>query len=138
MGPEPPVLSEREVRDWFCREIPLCDFQGKRVLVIVPDATRTAPLPLLFDALWSKLTGVAERVQVLIALGTHPPLNEAQVARLLGLEGQSPSRYANLEVFNHDWNCDAALCRLGNLSASETREISQGRLSLDVPVRINS
>jgi lactate racemase len=138
MGPEPPLLSEREVRDWFSREIPLCDFQGKRVLVIVPDATRTAPLPLLFDALWSKLAGVAERVQVLIALGTHPPLDEAQIARLLGLEGQSPGRYASLEVFNHDWNCDAALCRLGSLSASETREISQGRLSLDVPVRINS
>jgi nickel-dependent lactate racemase len=138
MGPEPPLLSEREVRDWFSREIPLCDFQGKRVLVIVPDATRTAPLPLLFDALWSRLTGVAERFQVLIALGTHPPLNEAQIARLLGLEGQSQGRYANLEVFNHDWNCDAALCTLGSLSASDTREISQGRLSLDVPVRINS
>src|SRR5580704_2500982 len=117
MGPEPSLLSEGEVRLWFSREIPPADFRGKRVLVIVPDATRTAPLPLLFDALWSKLTGVAERVQVLIALGTHPPLNEAQIARLLGLEGQSPGRCANLEVFNHDWNCDAALCRLGSLSA---------------------
>jgi nickel-dependent lactate racemase len=138
MRPEPPLLSEQEVRDWFSREIPLCDFQGKRVLVIVPDATRTAPLPQLFDALWSQLAGVAERIQVLIALGTHPPLNQTQIARLLGLEGSSHDRYANLEVFNHDWNCDSALCTLGSLSASETREISQGRLSLDVPVRINS
>jgi lactate racemase len=135
---EPPVLSEPEVRDWFAREIPAADFRGKRVLVIVPDATRTAPLPLLFDALWSQLAGVAERIQVLIALGTHPPLDQAQITRLLGLDGQSPSRHANLEVFNHDWNCDEALCTLGSLSASETREISQGRLSLDVPVRINS
>ncbi|HET6327639.1 MAG TPA: lactate racemase domain-containing protein [Planctomycetaceae bacterium] len=138
MGAEPPILSESEVRDWFSREIPLSDFHGKRVLLIVPDATRTAPLPLLFDALCSRLADVAQRVQILIALGTHPPLTQEQITRLLGLNGQSSSRYPNLEVFNHDWNCDEALATLGSLSASETREISQGLLSLDVPVRINS
>jgi nickel-dependent lactate racemase len=138
MGPEPSLLSEAEVRLWFSREIPLADFRGKRVLVIVPDATRTAPLPLLFDALWSRLAGVAARVQVLIALGTHPPMSEAQIARLLGLDERSPQRHGPLEIFNHDWNCDAALCTLGQLSATDTAEISEGRLALDVPVRINA
>lgn len=138
MGAEPPILSESEVRDWFSREIPLADFQGKRVLLIVPDATRTAPLPLLFNALCSHLAGVAQRVHVLIALGTHPPLTREQIARLLGLNDQSSSPYPHLEVFNHDWNCDEALTTLGRLSATDTREISQGLLSLDVPVRINS
>jgi lactate racemase len=138
MGPEPSLLSEAEVRLWFSREIPLADFRGKRVLVIVPDATRTAPLPLLFDALWSRLAGVAARVQVLIALGTHPSMSDVQIARLLGLDERSPQRYGPLEIFNHDWNCDAALCTLGRLSAAETAEISQGRLALDVPVRINA
>ncbi len=138
MGAEPPLLSEAEVRLWFSREIAPDDFRGKRVLVIVPDATRTAPLPLLFDALWSRLAGVAARVQVLIALGTHPPMSESQIARLLGLDERSLRRHGPLEIFNHDWNCDAALCTLGRLSTAETREISEGRLSLDVPVRINS
>ncbi len=50
MGPEPSLLSEAEARLWFSREVPVADFRRKRVLVIVPDATRTAPLPLLFDA----------------------------------------------------------------------------------------
>jgi lactate racemase len=138
MRPELPVLSEEEVRNWFSREIPLADFRGKRVLVLVPDATRTAPLPLLLSALSSTLGNVAQRIQVLIALGTHPPLGEAQIARLLGLDRESPDRFPSLEVFNHAWDCDEALCTLGCLSTSETAEVSEGRLSLDVPVRINS
>jgi nickel-dependent lactate racemase len=137
MRPEPSVLSDDEVREWFSRELPLADFRGKRVLVLVPDATRTAPLPLLFEALWTRLADVAARIQVLIALGTHPPMGEAQIARLLGLDERSKSRFGKLEIFNHDWNNDQALCTLGRLSAAETREISEGRLSLDVPVRIN-
>src|SRR5580700_7681103 len=98
---DPPLLGDAEVRDWFSRQIPLADFRGKRVLVIVPDATRTAPLPLLFDALWARLSGVAAQIRVLIALGTHPPLDETQVARLLGLGERWRIRYPNLEVFNH-------------------------------------
>jgi nickel-dependent lactate racemase len=83
---DPALLSDAEVREWFSRQIPLADFRGKRVLVLVPDATRTAPLPLLFDALCSRLAGIAARLQVLIALGTHPPMDEAQIVQLLGLD----------------------------------------------------
>jgi nickel-dependent lactate racemase len=108
------------------------------VLVLVPDATRTAPLPLLFDVLGSALSSVAKQVDVLIALGTHPSLDQVQIDRLLGLDDRAGKRSPNLRVFNHEWNCDQALCTLGHLSAEETREISQGRLSLDVPVRINA
>jgi nickel-dependent lactate racemase len=138
MGPEPALLSQTAVREWFSREIPVADFRGKRVLVLVPDATRTAPLPLLFDALCSRLADVAARVQVLIALGTHPAMEPSQIARLLGLDEDWRRRHGNIEVFNHAWDRDDALCTLGRLSAAETREISEGRLALDVPVRINS
>ena len=44
-----PVLTDAQVREWFAN-LPTQDFAGKRVLLIIPDATRTAPLPLLFDA----------------------------------------------------------------------------------------
>jgi lactate racemase len=138
MHPGPSQLSEAEVRAWFSRQIPWDDFGGKRVLVLVPDATRTAPLPLLFDALGSGLSSVARQVDVLIALGTHPPLDQGQISRLLGLDERTREQYPNLRVFNHEWNSDQALCTLGHLSAADTREISQGRLSLEVPVRINA
>jgi nickel-dependent lactate racemase len=132
------VLTEEAVRDWFERELPVVDFRGKRVLVLVPDATRTAPLPLLLDALWSRLSGVVRALDVLIALGTHPPMSAAHIAAMLGTESKPPGRYSSLKVFNHDWQCDASLVQLGTLTAAQTRDISEGRLSLDVPVRINA
>jgi lactate racemase len=138
MSAETPVLSETAVREWFQRHLPPEDFRGKRVLVLVPDATRTAPLPLLFDAVWSRLGDVVRSLDVLIALGTHPPLSEAQIGRLLGIEGERRTRFSRVRVFNHEWDRDEALVPLGTLTAAETRELSQGLLSLDVPVRINA
>src|SRR5580698_3354072 len=135
MSSDVPILLESSVRDWFRSHVPAEDFRGKRVLVLVPDATRTAPLPLLFDALWSQLSGAAARMDVLIALGTHPPMTEAQIGSLLGIEGERRARLAPLQVFNHEWNRDEALTTLGTLTAAETRSLSQGMLSLDVPVR---
>jgi lactate racemase len=132
------VLSETAVRDWFERHLPLDDFRGKRVLVLVPDLTRTAPLPLLLDALWDRLSAVVRGLDVLVALGTHPPLSEAQIGRLLGIEGERRAKFSRVQVFNHDWNNDAALVTLGTLTSAETRELSQGLLSLEVPVRINA
>jgi lactate racemase len=138
MAADMSVLSESAVRDWFERQVPLEDFRGKRVLVLVPDTTRTAPLPLLLDALWDRLSAVVRGLDVLVALGTHPPLSEAQIGRLLGIEGERRAKFSRVQVFNHDWNNDAALVTLGALSSAETRELSQGLLSLEVPVRINA
>jgi nickel-dependent lactate racemase len=138
MVAETSVLSESAVRDWFERQVPLDDFRGKQVLVLVPYLTRTAPLPLLLDALWDRLSAVVRRLDVLVALGTHPPLSEAQIGRLLGIEGERRAKFSRVRVFNHDWNNDAALVTLGTLSSAETRELSRGLLSLEVPVRINA
>src|ERR1700722_14269951 len=100
------VLSETAVRDWFERQVPLDDFRRKRVLVLVPDLTRTAPLPLLVDALWDRLSAVVRGLDMLVALGTHPPLSEAQIGRLLGIEGERRAKFSRVQVFNHDWNND--------------------------------
>ena len=37
-----PTLSSREVREWIGAHLPREEFRDKRVLLIVPDATRTA------------------------------------------------------------------------------------------------
>jgi lactate racemase len=138
MPSEVPILSEAAVRDWFAKEVPAEEFRGKRVLVLVPDATRTAPLPLLFGALWDRLAGAVAGLDALIALGTHPPMSQPQIDRLLGIDGDPRGRFSSLRVFNHEWNRDEALTTLGTLTAAETRELSQGMLSLEVPVRINA
>ena len=79
------ILTDAEVREWFAREVPTAEFNGQRVLVIIPDATRTAPLPLLFSALHDRIGATAKQVDVLVALGTHPPMPELAIAKMLGM-----------------------------------------------------
>jgi nickel-dependent lactate racemase len=134
-----PTLSPTAVREWIARQVPLADFRGRRVLLIIPDATRTAPLPLLFDALFQHLRGAVIQLDVLVALGTHPPMSETQICKLLGIrEEERDLLFGAVQLFNHEWDEPRSLLHLGTLSAAETREISGGLMSEEVPVTINA
>lgn len=134
-----PTLSPEQVRLWIESHVPAEEFRDQRVLLIVPDATRTAPLPLLFDAVHARLRPVVAQLDVMIALGTHPPMSEAQICKLLGIEESERQRlFFQTQFFNHEWDRPERLTTLGTLSQQETAEISGGLLALDVPVQINS
>src|SRR5262245_12996137 len=68
-------LSATDVGEIVGRACEGSDYREKRVLLIVPDGTRTAPVGMLFKALHSQLGGVTEAFDVLIALGTHQPMS---------------------------------------------------------------
>ncbi|HET6423169.1 MAG TPA: lactate racemase domain-containing protein [Planctomycetaceae bacterium] len=132
-------MTDDEVRQWFADSVNAADFQGKRVLVIVPDATRTAPLPLLFDALHKRLRPVVAQLDVMIALGTHPPMSEAQICKLLGIAEKERQRlFYQTQFYNHEWDRPERLMSLGTLTKAETEAISGGLLSMEVDVAINS
>ncbi len=134
-----PILSENDVREWIVRNVPQEDFHDKKVLLIIPDATRTAPLPLLFDALFHHVKPAVAQLDVLVALGTHPPMSDAQIGKLLGISEKERHRlFFQVRFFNHEWDRPERLTTLGTLTKQQTSEISGGRLSLDVPVQINS
>ena len=134
----PPLLTDAEVRAWLESHVPVEDFRGRRLLLVVPDATRTAPLPLLFDALFNRLRPVVDTLDVMIALGTHPPMSEAAMMTLLGIAPDERDKlFAQTRLLNHAWDDEDGLVRLGTLSKKEVTEITDGRLSLEVPVRIN-
>lgn len=67
-------MNADQMRAWLHQNVPVSDFRDKRVLLIVPDNTRTAPLPVLFPAMRSMLRPVTKSLDVLVALGTHPPM----------------------------------------------------------------
>ena len=46
-----PTMDRDAILQWIHKNVPVADFEGKKVLLIVPDSTRTAPLPILFPAL---------------------------------------------------------------------------------------
>ena len=139
MSSDMPILSDDAVREWIRAHVPRADFERQRVLLILPDHTRTAPLPLLFDALFHHLRPVVDTLDVMFALGTHPPLSEAHMCRLLGIQEKERHRlFYQTELLNHAWDNPAQLLTIGRLTADETRAISGGLLSEEVPVQINA
>ena len=139
MPPAAPILEDDDVRAWIQAQIPREDFSRQRVLLIVPDHTRTAPLPLLFDSLFRHLRPVVDTLDVMFALGTHPPLSESHMCELLGIQEKERARlFYQTQLLNHEWDNPDALLTIGSLTAAETAEISGGLLSEEVPVRINA
>ena len=59
-------------------------FTGQRVLVLIPDHTRSLPLPALFRMVVEILHDVRQ-LDFMVALGTHPPLAEESLCRLVGI-----------------------------------------------------
>ncbi len=128
-------LSPSALIDQVTACIDVAEFHQKRVLIIVPDSTRTAPMDILFPVLRRLIVPVAASVDVLVALGTHPPMAEASLRRMLGIAPDDPCD--DVELHNHTWNQPDALTTIGTLSEAETRELSEGHLAMEVPVEIN-
>ena len=113
-------------------------YRGKRVLVIVPDNTRSAPVGLLFKVLHRQVAHVTKTFDVLIALGTHQPMSETAIRRRLEItETERKEHYSGVRFFNHRWNDSDALKNIGTIAADEISELSGGLFSMDVPVEVN-
>jgi nickel-dependent lactate racemase len=114
------------------------DLDGRRVLVIVPDLTRKAPVGLIFRLIHEHLRSRVNALDVLIALGTHPPLTADQIAERVGVDpGKLNSRYPGIRFFNHDFQRREALISLGRFTAGEVEELTGGLLKQEVEVTVN-
>jgi nickel-dependent lactate racemase len=111
---------------------------NKRILVIIPDATRTAPIPLLFRLLHEQLGRRAARLDYLIALGTHPPLSPEAVNKLVGVTAADREQwYPNVRIYNHTWDHPESLQAIGVISHTEASDLTGGLLAAEVPVMLN-
>jgi nickel-dependent lactate racemase len=114
------------------------DYRGKRVLVIVPDGTRTAPVGLVFRSLHRQIGGVAKAFDVIVALGTHQPMSEAAISRRLDIsEDERRQAFGHVRFFNHAWNVPSALKEVGVLTREEVSELTDGLFAMEVPVEVN-
>lgn len=131
-------LGPAEIADVLAKACPAADYSGKKLLLIVPDGTRTAPIGPVFQALFQQVGAQAKALDVLVALGTHQPMSESAIcARLEISEAQRQSTYRRVGFFNHAWNDPGALRNIGTITAEEIRDLSGGRFEMDVPVQIN-
>jgi nickel-dependent lactate racemase len=108
-GVDTGFLTPDEVRAIAREGLAQLPLDGQRVLVLIPDGTRTMPMPLLFDILEAELSRRVAALDFLVALGTHAPMSD------------DPASFATL----------------GTIPAREIEQLTQGRLSRDVSVVLN-
>ena len=82
------LLDPAEIQSIVAKALTRENYAGQRVLVIIPDSTRTMPMGLFFRVLCDELLEKAARLDFLVALGTHPLLSEELVARHLGISSE--------------------------------------------------
>lgn len=100
------------------------DLDGRSVCVVVPDGTRSCPLPLLLSAVRDALHDRVSRLTVLIALGTHAPMSRTELI-------------PGLHAVNHEWWEPSTFASVGAIGAGRVAELSGGLLRQEVDVRLN-
>ena len=130
------AMTETEIRDLLTGALAGESLSGRRVLVVIPDSTRTAPIALMATILDEALAETVEALDYLVALGTHPPMDDAALGRLLGREVVN-GRAGRSRVFNHRWEDPETFVTVGTITAAEVGAATGGRLEMEVPVRLN-
>lgn len=134
----PGKLSGAEVVEIVSQALPAANYSGRKVLLVVPDHTRTAPVGLLFKTIFDQIGETVQALDVIVALGTHPAMSEAAICERLEISVEEHrGRYSKVRFFNHEWDNPAALQEIGSLSAAEVSELTGGLFAMDVPVEIN-
>jgi nickel-dependent lactate racemase len=112
-------------------------FVGGKVLVLIPDHTRSIPLPFLFRILVETLR-TTKKLDFMVALGTHPPLSEESIHRRVGISVQERiTTFRHVGLLNHEWNTPSALTSLGRLDKDEIQQIAGSHWHSSLPDEVN-
>ncbi len=134
------LLSDDQVRQTLYAGLEK-QFSNQRVLVLIPDHTRTIPLPFLFRSLVEILHD-ASQLDFMVALGTHPPLSDPELNRLVGIsEEERTGIYGRIGLLNHAWDSPETITNIGTLPQAQIQAIAGNlwhpTLGGDVDVNIN-
>ena len=132
------TLTPAQVAEVVAQACPSKEYRQKKVLLIVPDGTRTAPVGLVFKTLFKQIGESTSAFDILIALGTHQAMSEAAICERLEIDTQErAAAYGKVRFFNHAWDNPEALRNIGAISAAEISDLSGGLFAMDVPVEVN-
>lgn len=137
-GNESQELSQDQVRQIVNDALGQIETAGKKLLVIIPDGTRTAPVGMMFRTLHEALAGRVAKLDYLMALGTHQPMSYEQILRRVEItEEEHKSTYKDVNFFNHHWEKPETFVTVGTITEDQVEEISGGLMRESVPVSLN-
>jgi nickel-dependent lactate racemase len=111
-------------------------FARQSILVLIPDHTRSLPLPFLFRALVEVLNN-SKQLDFMVALGTHPALTDEALNRLVGINAEErATTYKHIGLGNHAWDDPSTLTSLGAMEADEIKAIAGEHWHPSMPERV--
>ena len=132
------VLAQEDVKALVSLALQNWKLEGKRVVIIVPDGTRRAPIPFFFQTLATELYPRVKKLDYLIALGTHPPMQPDAICKRMGITPEErDGKYKSIGIFNHCWDDPRALAQLGVIGQEEMTHFSSGMMPYELSVRLN-
>ena len=112
-------------------------FAGQKVLVLIPDHTRSLPLPELFRMVVEVLHD-ARALNFMVALGTHPGYSEEDLNHLVGITAEErATTYKHVGLLNHAWDDPSALVSLGVMDQDEIKHLAGASYHYSLPTEIN-
>ena len=136
LGLDEGCLSDPQIRELAAGGLAQLPVDDARVLVLIPDGTRSMPMPRLFEILEHELGPRVRDLDFLVALGTHQPMSDAQLSRLIG-QPVAEGKCGKHRIFNHHWDRPDTFAGLGEISSEEIAELTGGLLREAVPVKLN-
>jgi nickel-dependent lactate racemase len=94
------------------------------------------PMPLMFEIFTGQLDGRVAALDYLVALGTHQPMDDAALSKLVGVPVKD-GRAGESRVMNHAWSDPATFATIGTIPADEIAALSGGRMARPVAVSLN-
>jgi lactate racemase len=135
-------LGDPDLDAFIAEAIESVNVDGKKVVLVVPDHTRSCPLPQVLALLHRQLADRVSSLTAVIALGTHSYMEPDEIDRYFGVGGAGQpatlaAAYPGLTVVNHEWADPTMLVNVGHISGERIAELSEGRLSVGADIYIN-
>jgi nickel-dependent lactate racemase len=131
-------LPLEKAAEAISKALPREDYRNKKVILIIPDHTRTAPVGDIFKLVYKQIGDVTSALDIIVALGTHSPMSEEAICHRLDISiAERREKYGRVKFINHEWNNPSALKNVGTISADEIDKLTNGLFSMDVPVEVN-
>lgn len=137
-GGEGKIFEEKEVYALAEKAFSSLSLKDKRILVLIPDHTRTCPVGLFFRIFFDLLGSQVKNLDYLLALGTHQPLSEEKIlARVEISPSVRKGKYARVNFYNHLWDKEETFKTVGIIPAARIREITNGLFGEEVVIKVN-
>ncbi|MFW6137998.1 MAG: lactate racemase domain-containing protein [Spirochaetota bacterium] len=132
------TIKEEHLRKQLSEAFEKYRFKNKKLLVIIPDNSRSAPVDIFFRLFYEEYLDRVKRLDYLVALGTHPLLKEAGKLKRVGIDKQQlETRYHDIAVFNHRWDKEETFVKIGTIEEGEMEALTGGLLKEEAEIEIN-